>query len=234
MPMKTSVLSLLFLLLTLSTSLEFCAGNPVITEFLAINDSDLKDSDGDSSPWIEVLNAGTSSISTENYFLTDDPAQLNKWKLPKSTLTPGSYVVIFASGKNQTSGSEWHTNFELKKKDGFLALVAADGKTVIDQFGGEAYPAQEADMSFGKSVTKDVVRQAIVSSGAVCTVLVPKKTLGLRWCSSGLRIQAGSKRQRALGSSKGVDTKDSSAATGTSAEPCMESAAPLTSGFRFV
>ena len=155
MTMKIPVHCFLFCLFTFFIGGGIARGNPKITEFLAINESGMEDSDGDQSSWIEILNSGTKSIATDTFYLTDDPAQPKKWRLPKSTLAPGDYLVVFASGKNRTSGSEWHTNFTLKAEDGFLGLVAADGKTIVDQFADESYPAQKSDISYGKSANSD-------------------------------------------------------------------------------
>lgn len=126
-------------------------GVPAISEFMADNDgAALEDADGDSSDWIELHNPGGSPANLGGYFLTDDPANLQKWTLPALTLASGAYRVVFASGKNRT-GSEWHTNFSLATAGEYLALVKPDGVTVVSEFGpgGAPYPRQQAGVSFG-------------------------------------------------------------------------------------
>ena len=47
------------------------ATTPIITEFLAINDSDIQDEDGNRSDWIELYNPTASDVNLEGYFLTE-------------------------------------------------------------------------------------------------------------------------------------------------------------------
>ena len=76
-------------------------GAPRINEFMASNDSGLKDEDGDFSDWIEIYNPDATAISLAGYYLTDNPQNLNKWKFPAVTLNAGAYLVVFASGKDR-------------------------------------------------------------------------------------------------------------------------------------
>ncbi len=127
----------------------FCFGAPVITEFLAANDSLLADEDGEFSDWIEIHNPGTESISLARYYLTDEATDLRKWMLPAIDLEPGGYLVVFASGKNRASlAGPVHTNFRLSAEGGYLALVAPDVASVVSAF-GPVYPPQFEDESFG-------------------------------------------------------------------------------------
>jgi CotH kinase protein/Fn3 associated/Lamin Tail Domain/F5/8 type C domain/Chitobiase/beta-hexosaminidase C-terminal domain len=126
-------------------------GVPVISEFMADNDGAvIVDSDGDKSDWIEIHNPSGTVALLQGYFLTDDPADLQKWAFPAVSLAPGGYRVVFASGKNRT-GAEWHTNFSLDANGEYLALVKPDGVTVVSEFGpgGTNYPDQNEGVSFG-------------------------------------------------------------------------------------
>ncbi|MDF7807188.1 lamin tail domain-containing protein [Pontiellaceae bacterium B12219] len=47
--------------------------------------------DYDSNDWIELFNAGTTSVSLADYYLSDDPANLLKWGIPASpVMAPGT------------------------------------------------------------------------------------------------------------------------------------------------
>ena len=83
-----------------------------ITEVSLRNESGLLDSDGEAHDWIELYNAGTESVSLDGWYLSDDAGEPVRWRIPNLTLAPGEYTVIFASGKNRTSG-ELHTDFAL-------------------------------------------------------------------------------------------------------------------------
>jgi len=77
------------------------ADDPVITEFLAANSSSLRDSDGDTSDWIEIHNPGAESVELGGWRLTDDSLLL-KWAFPDLELPADARLVVFASGKDRT------------------------------------------------------------------------------------------------------------------------------------
>lgn len=124
-------------------------GAPIISEFMAANETRLADEDGEFSDWIEIHNPEGVAISLAGYHLTDNPADLRKWTFPSTTLDAGAYLVVFASGKNRTDpAGRLHTDFRLSAAGEYLALVAPDGVTVVSAF-TPAYPAQFDDESFG-------------------------------------------------------------------------------------
>ncbi|MBX2825097.1 MAG: chitobiase/beta-hexosaminidase C-terminal domain-containing protein, partial [Gammaproteobacteria bacterium] len=125
--------------------------NVVISEFMASNDLTLDDEDGNSSDWIELHNTGVVSVNLGGWFLTDDDQELDQWQLPSVSLAPDAYLTIFASSKDRT-GAELHTNFKLSAGGEYLALVQADGVTVVDEIAPE-YPQQYTDVSWGLSAS---------------------------------------------------------------------------------
>ena len=127
------------------------AAQPIISEFMASNDGTLEDGDGSTPDWIELYNHGDQSVDLENYRLTDDPADLNKWLFPSVDLEPGEFLVVFASGDNTPdSAGNLHTNFQLSASGEYVALVSPGG-AVLSEFGsgGTEYPPQEEDVSYG-------------------------------------------------------------------------------------
>ena len=78
-------------------------------------------------------------------------------------------------------GAELHTNFSLQASGEYLALVAPDKVTILQEFAPE-FSRHEADESFG--VPFDGV--PLVSSGAAARVLVPANgALGTTWTTNG-------------------------------------------------
>ena len=138
------------MLLWLSFVAASCGfGAPVITEFAASNGSGLADEDGEYSDWIEVHNPDGVPIPLEGYTLTDNAANLQKWTFPAITLDPGSYLVVFASGKNRTDpAGELHTDFQLSADGEYLGLAAPGGAQAVSAF-APGYPPQFEDESFG-------------------------------------------------------------------------------------
>ena len=121
-----------------------------ITEFMAANDSGLRDEDGDNSDWIELFNASTGTVNLEGWSLTDDATKLAKWKFPAVTLLPQSYLLVWASTKNRTNpAAPLHTNFKLEKTGEYLGLIYKDGFTVASAF-APVYPPQQDDIAYGR------------------------------------------------------------------------------------
>src|SRR6266404_1375139 len=124
------------------------AAEPFISEFMADNAHTLTDEDGQFPDWIEIQNPNTAPLDLAGYFLTDNPAQLNKWAFPSVALPAKGFLVVFASGKNRTTNTNrLHTNFQLDADGGFLALVKPNGSTVVSAY--NPYPKLKEDVAFG-------------------------------------------------------------------------------------
>src|SRR6185369_5457639 len=84
-----------------------------ISEFMAVNDRSLVDEDGDFSDWIELHNAGSSTVNLDGWYLTDRSTDLKQWRFPSTNLLPNAYLLVFASGKDRrVAGAPLHTNFK--------------------------------------------------------------------------------------------------------------------------
>jgi len=122
--------------------------NLVITEFLASNDFNLLDEDGDAEDWLEIHNAGNNAVDLAGWHLTDDELDLTQWTFPSVVLQPDEYLVVFASGKDRANaGSELHTNFGLRAGGEYLGLIDPQG--IVESEYPNPYPPQEADISYG-------------------------------------------------------------------------------------
>ncbi|MEX0331019.1 MAG: chitobiase/beta-hexosaminidase C-terminal domain-containing protein [Puniceicoccaceae bacterium] len=124
----------------------------IITEFLASNGSGLDDEDGNSSDWIEVHNDSPNAVNIQGWFLSDDAANLTKWRFPNAVIPGNGHLLVFASDKNRNPiGGELHTNFKLSSDGEYLALVRPDGVTVEWEY-RPAFPEQTRDVSYGFSL----------------------------------------------------------------------------------
>lgn len=158
-----------------------------MTEFQASNSATLSDEDGDQSDWIELFNPDPVAVDLSGYYLTDDAAVLTKWSVPVGTsLPPSGFLVIFASDKDRAvAGSELHTNFKLSSGGEYLALVAPDGVTVVDEY-APSYPVQFEDSSYGLQQLGNTSSETLIETGAACSVLVPPNgNLGSTWQNIG-------------------------------------------------
>lgn len=122
--------------------------NLSLSEFMAKNTT-LGDEDGTFSDWIEIRNAGPCPVNLDGWSLTDNAAQLTKWRFPATNIAAGQYLVVWASDKNRRiPGLPLHTSFKLSDDGEYLGLVRADGSTIAAHY-SPTFPPQLSDVSFG-------------------------------------------------------------------------------------
>jgi hypothetical protein len=157
----------------------------IITEFMASNNSVIDDEDGESSDWIEIYNTGPALVNLDGFYLTDDPADLTKWRIPNVTIAVEDFVIVFASAKDRDDPeSELHTNFRLSARGDYIALIDRDGTSVLSEFGPD-FPEQFEDVSYGLEQTGNTTNITFLQSGADCRRVVPTRSLGLAWTAKG-------------------------------------------------
>lgn len=125
----------------------------VINEVMASNRSTLEDPDepGEFPDWIELYNGSSEAIDLGGMYLTDDLIDLTHWQIaPGVTIGPGEHLVFFADDDG-TQGP-LHTNFQLSRNGETVALVDADGRTVIDSI---EFDRQTTDVSYGRATDGD-------------------------------------------------------------------------------
>ncbi|PLW94837.1 MAG: phage tail protein [Marinilabiliales bacterium] len=118
-----------------------------INEVQAVNENGLEDQFGDHVPWIEIFNTAYNSINMQGLYLSNDPSNLTRYKLPYDTrfkIPQRSHLVFFCDG-NSNKGN-FHTNFQLDS-EGVVYLVDGDGITIIDSV---SYSFSKADISYGR------------------------------------------------------------------------------------
>ena len=146
------------------------SGQVRITEFMASNQSTLADQDGDFSDWIEIQNTSGTSVNLYNWALTDSSGNPMKWLFPATNIASGSFMVIFASGKDRrVAGRELHTNFKLSAEGEYLALVRPD-LTVATEFSPE-FPQQFPDVSYGIGMQLSTI--TLVATNAAIHYVIP-------------------------------------------------------------
>lgn len=148
----------------------------VINEFMAQNvNSTVIDEDGEHSDWLELQNNGNSTISLNGWYLTDDAADLRKWRFPVTTpavnLAAGARLVVYCSNKNRKAlANRLHTNFKLDAAGEYLGLIRSDGFTVEHSY-GPTYPPQFNNSVYGASIT--TTAQELLSETATGKAKVP-------------------------------------------------------------
>ncbi|MHA3774317.1 DUF7453 family protein [Verrucomicrobiota bacterium sgz303538] len=181
-PPLASLIALLFLALTGAGHAQV-----YISEFMALNRfTTTVDEEGERTDWIELYNAGATSVSLNGWYLTDNAGDLRKWQFPVSTpavtLAAGDRILIYASGKNRkVLASRLHTNFALESKGGYLALVRPDGLTVEHAYAN--YPQQIQDVAYGLPTAP---WQTLIAQGSAGKAKVPQSAADMAagWNSS--------------------------------------------------
>lgn len=98
-----------------------------ISEVIADNKYGIVDSFGDRSDWVELLNPTDGPVYLTNYYLSDNPAEPLKYRLPNVALMPHSYAVIFLSGRESGDhDGEIHVPFKLSPGES-IVLSSLDG-----------------------------------------------------------------------------------------------------------
>jgi hypothetical protein len=118
----------------------------VLNEAMASNQATIRDENGDASDWIELYNGGSGSINLSGYGLSDDTANIQKWRFQSATIDPGAYLVVFASGKNRQTNPP-HANFKISASGETLLLSDSVG-IIVDSI---TIPASAPDISYGRT-----------------------------------------------------------------------------------
>ena len=101
-----------------------------ISEIMAAEQLVAPDSFGQFPDWVELYNASGQTIDLSGWYLTDDPAETQKWMIPSLVLEPGERKVIFCSGREAEISGELHTSFALSAGGESLSLYAHGGVLV--------------------------------------------------------------------------------------------------------
>jgi hypothetical protein len=125
-----------------------------INEVMASNRFSNRDPQGDYDDWIEIFNPCTVAVDAAGLYLTDNPADPMRWRIPTglSTLTsipPKGYLLIWADGDVAAAGL--HAGFELAASGDRVALFGSDGATQIDSI---EFGEQRPDISYGRDPTQ--------------------------------------------------------------------------------
>ncbi|MCB0519906.1 MAG: CotH kinase family protein [Saprospiraceae bacterium] len=107
----------------------------IINEVCASNLNGLLDSDGDREDWFELYNVGPTAVNISGWFMSDDPADLQKWVIPNGqSIAPGAYRTVFCSGKDKIVGAAMHTNFKISQTKGEWVILSLPDGSLADGY----------------------------------------------------------------------------------------------------
>ncbi len=121
----------------------------VINEFMAKNESNYEDPQGDYDDWIELYNNSDETVDLSGMYMSDSAEKLLKWQFPENTtLAPGDYLIIWADEDSKDEPG-LHCNFKLSAQGETLWLFDTDERNnmILDTV---TFGEQQADNSFGR------------------------------------------------------------------------------------
>ena len=128
--MKNKLLLLSILIYLFSVN-YISSQNLYINEFVSSNSNTLADEDGDYEDWVEIYNAETFSINLNGFGLSDDSSNAYKWVFPDTTIQPGEFMLVWASGKDRKNiGQPLHTSWSISSSGEDLLLTDSLGNQV--------------------------------------------------------------------------------------------------------
>jgi hypothetical protein len=120
-----------------------------INEVMASNDTTILDANGNASDWFEIFNNTSQTIDLANFYVTDDPSNLKKFRFTDQAgqvqIPAFGYKIIWAGSEANSLFN--NTTFSLSANGEYIGLVAPDGVTLIDGF---SFNKQYKDVSFGR------------------------------------------------------------------------------------
>lgn len=134
---KIEKLGILFLFIILcilmivvpNMNTDINVGKLIINEVMLINNNTIMDKYGKYSDYIELYNGNDYDVNLYGYYLTDSMKETRKWTFPDITIKAKEYLIVFASGKDNTE-DELHTNFKLDSSGETIALSNSDAKVI--------------------------------------------------------------------------------------------------------
>ena len=102
-----------------------------INEYMSSNKRSYSDSTGKYNDFVELYNNSDNDISVHNIYLTDDEANLTKYKLPDVTIKKKDYLLVYLSDESKVIDNEIFASFKLGVDDKYL--IISNGKDIIEK-----------------------------------------------------------------------------------------------------
>ncbi len=121
-----------------------------INEYSAANKSLQVANNGEYYDWIELYNAGSSSVNVGGWYLSDNITNLIKWQIPAGlTINAGAFRLIYCSGRNGVFSGQYNTNFKLTQSDTSEYIILTNAGGII-QDSTKIFPNQR-NQSHGRT-----------------------------------------------------------------------------------
>ncbi len=115
----------------------------VISEIMASNRSTVVSKNGVLCDWVELYNPSTEAAPLKGAYLSDDPEDRGKWRIPDMVLDPGQRVVICCAGGDAAEGE---ADFALSSSGGTVTITGGTGHVLTSL----TYPTLEPDRVYAQ------------------------------------------------------------------------------------
>jgi uncharacterized protein (TIGR03437 family) len=124
-------------------------GQLLINEIKADNYLAFMDPDepGAYDDWFEVYNPGAAAVNMGGMYITDNPNNPTKWRVPEGVTIPARGYLVFIADDQPAQGPR-HTSWSLNAEGESVSIYASDGRTLIDMV---AFGPQRTDVSHGRT-----------------------------------------------------------------------------------
>lgn len=123
----------LFTLLVILAASTFSRAQVVINEYSCSNLNSYLDNYNQYEDWVELYNAGGTTVNLTGYWLSDDANDVQKYQIPAGvTINPGARRMVFCSDRNIVAGGNIHTSFKLKQTRGEKFVFADPAGNILD------------------------------------------------------------------------------------------------------
>jgi len=126
----------------------------VINEFCTANYTDWNLS-GENEDWVELFNPTAAPVDISGYFLSDNPANPQKWPFPAGSNVPANgYLVVLISGAgdyNPTYLGYRNTNFKITQTAGEPLIFSNTSGSILEQYDLNVIGAFQANHSYGRT-----------------------------------------------------------------------------------
>ena len=102
-----------------------------INEYMIHNQRSSYDTEGNYNDFIELYNNSSKDLELNNIYLTDNPDELTKYKLPNITIKKDNYLLVYLSDTSKVVDNQITANFKLSKED--KSIIISNGKKIIDK-----------------------------------------------------------------------------------------------------
>jgi hypothetical protein len=131
-----------------STGVSDLYGTLFINEFMASNHTTIADEAGDFDDWVELYNAGDSSVSLAGVHLTDNLATPAKWTFPDTAMAGHGYLLVWAD--DDSAQGPLHACFNLGAATGEQLGLYVTSNGHLLEVDTLTFGHQSPDTSFGR------------------------------------------------------------------------------------